>query len=360
MGKANHLIELQNYAKRYANPHIYKSSQGWNSLVKTLKNNSAIAYLAYNMVTMAKQLPSLVYYMAYSSPADLIYGIFQTATNWTETRAIMEKHAPQISYGRSMESYIESLKQKGKSKSLNLINKIGLNGMRGIEFFDKMTVTAGWTATYNKNLRNGRGETEAARLATQATLHSQPAAGAKDVAALYADDNFLTIFLQFSNQLNQLWNIVSYDAPQAFKHRHFMRGSAMYAGMATTALLMWMISNRRLPEDREDAVDIFTDQFFSIMPGLGRTMGSFVDGYDLSLPIIAPFKAGASGLELGKRLASGQDVTDVQVERLLNDLYEGLAISVGIPYTEIDRIYKGFKKGKPFQYIIFGGELNGK
>jgi len=360
VGKSKELQAVMKYFKRYVNPMAMKSFHGWDKTVRWLKNNSAVAFLAYSIPTMFKQVPSLLYFTAEAGPADLFGAIFQVGSHWKESRAVMDKLAPEISVGRSFESFVNSLEYNASSKGKYMINKMGEVGLRGIQYFDEMTVTVGWTATYNRHKRKGASDLEAARLASKAVLTTQPASGAKDAAELYATDNMLSVFLQFSNQLNQLFNLQAYDLPQAVLNREIKKATVMFISYALGGALIWAISNRRVPQDDEDKLDMLTDQFFNVIPGVGKTLGSYVDGYDLSVPVLEPVFGIGKGIQALKGLALGKGITKDQAQYLAETMYEGFAIGVGIPYTEAMRIYKGFREGEPLPYIIFGGELNDK
>ncbi len=354
-----HLNELRKYIDRVANPSIYKSNMIVNRLVRHLRRGSSITFLAYNMVTISKQVPSLAYYLGYAGPQDLLSGLAQTIGNWGETRELMERLSPQMKE-RSVERFIEDLKNDGDKNFAKIINKVGLIGMKGILTADKFVVTAGWKAVYDKARRNGRSEVEAAQVATRATLNTQPAASAKDIASIYAEDNFLSIFLQFTNQLNQQFNILTYDVPQALLHGHILRAAGFEIGMMLSAITMWMLANRRLPdpENPDDFLEAYFDQSLNMFPVVGRYISSLMDGYNYSLPILSPVQGLVSGLKLGEKALAGEDITDVEAERLLWDMAEGLGIGIGgAPILASERIYKGFKNGQPIQTILLGGEI---
>ena len=355
VGKDLQLKEVKDWLRRYANPLANKSNKGWDRAIRVLKQNAAVAYLWGNIMTMAKQIPSIAYFMAYSGP-DFFTGLF---SNYNESRALMDKWSPELTKGRSFEAFVDSVKKQSSSKGLDYIRQMGAMGLKGIEFFDRQVITAGWRGVYEHGRRHGLSNQEAARKATQAVLLTQPASGIKDTAALYADDNMLSMFLMFTNQLNQIFLSLTYDAPQAIMNKKIAKGITIYMSSAIGALALWMISNRRIPDD-DDMVDVFTDQFFSVIPGLGKIMGGYVDGYDLSLPALAPVVGVASGLEVTKMLLEGKKPTEKQLEMALNTMYEGFAIGVGLPYTEVNRLYKGFKNDAALEYLIFGGKLNDK
>jgi len=89
-------------------------------------------------------------------------------------------------------------------------------------------------------------------------------------------------------------------------------------------------------------------------------MGNYVDGYDLSVPILAPVKGSASGITLAHKILAGEKLTKKQLERYLLDMAEGMGVLTGIPTTELTRIYKGFEEGQPIQFALTGGKINDK
>ncbi|TET97751.1 MAG: hypothetical protein E3J23_08715 [Candidatus Stahlbacteria bacterium] len=351
-----HANELQQYVNRVANPSINKSHTVWNRAVRHLRRSSSIAYLSFNVVTMMKQAPSIALFMGYSSPADLLSGMYQTITAFEKTREIMERLAPQMRE-RSVERYIDELKKAANKDFLKIVEKVGLAGMKGIIKTDQLVVTAGWKAVYDKNRRSMSKE-DAARIATRAVLNTQPASSAKDVARIYAEDNFLSIFLQFTNQLNQIFNIATYDAPQALLHHHFGKMSGLYMGLTISALAMWMIANRRLPRDDEDFREVFTDQVVNSLPVFGRVASSEMDGFNYTLPILTPVTKGIRGLSLAGKALFGEELSEKELERMIFSMYEAVGTGVGIPYIGPKRIYEGIKNKKPLQYIMFGGEID--
>lgn len=354
----HHLTELRKYVDRVANPSIYKSNRIWNRAVRHARRGTAIAYLSFNAVTMAKQLPSIVYYLGYAGPQDFMSGIYHTIANWNETRELMEFISPQMRE-RSVERFIEDLKDSGNSDFRKIVNKVGLAGMKGILIFDSIVVTAGWRAVYDKNKRNGRSVLEAGQAATRATLNTQPAASAKDIASIYAEDNMLSIFLQFTNQLNQQWNIITYNAPQAILHKRYWKAIGLYTGMMVSALAMWMITNRRLPKDEDDFWDVGKDQIANLIPVLGRMVNSYMDGYNINVPLLGPLVEGAvGGLKLGEKALNGEDITYESEEKILWDIAEGFGIAVGgIPIVAPKRVVDGIQNGQPIQTILLGGEI---
>ena len=360
---------LSLYVDRYANPNVMYSMGNDNKIWRAIRKNTALAYLAFNMVTGVKQLVSLAYYSAAASPADLMAGLMQTAFKWQETRETMMRLAPQL-IDRSIEREFEELKRLNGKGFQKITKAVGKVGMWHILAMDKIAVTAGWKAIYDKHIRHGASETEAAQEATNVTLRTQPAFTPKDVAEIYASDGFMSMFLQFSNQLNQLWNMGVYDAPQAFKNKHFARGVAMYSSIALSGAFMWMLANRRLPEDPEDFVAMARDTILKPVPLLGGAITSAMDGY--SAGNVSFYKLPtAIGRNLDMVLdavVAGKEISSARLASNMKQLIEAQAVFFGVPgYLEGKRVIEGTIEGvkdksawTPVQYIMLGGKIKPK
>lgn len=355
--KTSHINEMQIYVDNYTNPSIYKSQRGLDLIVKRVRNNAALSVLSLNMVTMIKQLPSLAFYTAYSSPQSMLAGIAQTMTNWKDTRAFVEESDPQMRE-RSVERSIADLRANNKAKYDKIVGKVGRVGMAGIMLFDKIATTIGWISVYNNKIRGGQSHDDAARSAQRATLHTQPAAGFKDVASLYAQDNFLTIFLQFTNQLNQIWNMAIYDAPQAFKDKNYYQGIMTYVGVAMSAALIWMISNRTWKPKPEDIPEMLSDQALNIIPIIGPVIARSAEGWNTGVLVLSPFEAVGKVVGRAKKAYETEELTEEDMEFIFKKMYEAIAIPTGLPTTMTRRVIKAYKEGDPIQQILFGGKIN--
>ena len=360
MGKKAHLLNMGEYVNTVANPRIYKTGNTLEKSVKMLLNHSSIAYLAFNPLTMLKQVVSLPVYMAYSGPADWLGGVLQFMKNPAKAIQLVESLDIQMKE-RVSERYIEEMKQTAPSAYGKIVKKIGLTGMRGIMAMDKTAVTMGWLGVYNRVYRKTGSKAEAIQAARQATLHTQPAASAKDIANLYARDGILTPFLQFTNQLNQIFNVITYDIPSAMKNKRYLHTVGNFTGLALMATGLWIITNRRKPETPKDWREIFSDQFISMIPVMGKTVLSATQGYGMSLPMTAPFETiGRTVPILGKAFA-GEEITNKQIERLVRDWAEAAGVTTGLPYTMPMRLWKASKEEGVIdiaQTAITGGTWN--
>ena len=144
--------------------------------------------------------------------------------------------------------------------------------MEGVYFFDLIARTIGWNAVYEKNIADGKSEEESVREARNATLRTQPAAAAKDLPQLYRSNEFLNFFTQFTNQLNQIFNIATYDIPSFLQNEKYAKAFLSAMGLGISALFIWMISNRKLPKTPGDLVEAVTDQAINSVPLFGKSI----------------------------------------------------------------------------------------
>ncbi len=346
-----YLTELNSYVSRVANPNVMWSNDPASRLVRAAKKNFALAALAYNTVTMFKQLPSVVFYTADSSPGEMLSALGEVGKNWKKWRQFVEERDP-LMMERSTEREIEALRRNRDMQIQNTVKKVQWAGMQGILMMDKIATTAGWLSVYNYNM-NLKGdkavsEKEAIRRARNSTLRTQPASHAKDVASLFTSET-LSTFTMFSNQLNQIWNMATYDAPAALGKMNLKRGFTIYGSLALSAALIWMISNRDIPDEKDKFMD-FMGSFTNYVPLLGPVIVQVSKGWDVQNPL---YKIPSDLTKGSNYLSKGEYI------KAAKKLLEGISFGAGLPYVEARRIGKGIESGElgtGIQYTLFGGK----
>lgn len=337
---------IRNYIDRVANPNIYKSYNSLENLSRKLRQNAVIAYLAYNLVTMAKQIPSVFLYLQDAGPVYLLSSAMEFSTHPIDMVKMVREKDPQVKH-RSIERELEEMKTNQPERYWAIVNKFGKAGMEGLYLFDAVARTIGWNAVYQKALKSDKSEVEAVRLAQNATLRTQPAAAAKDLAQLYATNEFANWFTMFTNQLNQIYNIATYDFTGYVKNAEYQKAALTLTGLSITALTIWIITNRRLPEDAEDFADAMGEQAINAVPLIGKALMAGKRGWGgTEIP----------AFELPK--AAGRSIAAV-VEGEFNDkdlkaIAEGVAVISGIPFVGPKRVIKVAEMGELKE--IIGGE----
>ncbi len=338
LGKSAHGI-LRNYVKRVASPDAYKGFGTLDVTSRKLRGNIAMAYLSYNLLTVLKQAPSIVLYLKDAGAANIMSSIGEFIT---DPKALLEKvrsKDPQVQHNLIAREF--QLLQNANDPTYNkLIKKVGQAGLEGIKFVDTIIRSIGWNAVYTKELQLNGSEMEARREAQNSTLRTQPTASAKDIAALYTQNEVFNWFLMFTQQLNQIWNITTYDTFANWNNKNYQAAATDMLAVSLNALFIWMITNKRLPEDEEDFLDMASDQFINMVPLIGKDIMGGKKGWGGAE--IAPFKAAK---EIGKAVFSG-DMEEVALEVLKQS-----AAASGVPIVAIKRAAEFLETGDPIELI---------
>ena len=337
---------IQSWVGRVARPEIYRSSYDmskWNKAAKILRRHLAIAHLAGNISSMMRQLPSVFFYLPDAGISWVTASSMKFLGNPFEMINLVKEKSVQMKH-RSIEREIEELKRADRSTYDKILKKVGEVGMVGIYAFDRIAITIGWNAVYQKVLKDTGNEATAVREADNTTLRTQPAAHAKDIAQLYATSEWLNWFTMFTNQLNQIYGMVRHDIPQDVKHKRVK--SAMYGmmGMAISAGIIWSIAHRRLPKRPEDMLDALVDQTAAIIPLFGKEILAVKDGWTTGPP--SAIKSLVDIPITAEQIISGRFR-----EKDLNRAIRSAAELLGIPYTGPKRAARFLESGRPLELI---------
>jgi hypothetical protein len=337
--------DLESYTSKLANPQAWRDFSGADKMPRFLKRNTATAYLAYNLVTMAKQLPSVLLYLPYSDPIHLMNSAVQFSVKGLAMYNFAVDNDPQFKE-RSFERVLDEARIAADTGLRNIRNKVGRTGMAGIFFFDKVAITIGWNASYNKGRSMGMTHEDAVAYAQWATLMTQPQAHVKDLAEIYTKSEWLNLFLQFTQQLNQIYNIVRYDIPQFWREGSQVQAILAFMGVTMSSMIIWSISNRKLPDEPEEWTDALSDSFIAMIPVIGRSILAFKSGYKSVTPPAMSVGAEALGVVL-RRASEGDELRAKDIENII----EATAVTLGIPFTGPKRLYKAIANEDALELI---------
>jgi hypothetical protein len=243
-----------------------------------------------------------------------------------------EELDPQIKH-RSLNRFAEELKEADRNLYDKIVKKVGQAGMVGIYALDKIAVTIGWNAVYEKSLVKGMSEAEAALEAKNETLRTQPAGHAKDIARIYANNEAFNWMLMFTNQINQIYNMILYDTGMrvrlAWENKDYSdlyQAALTIGGVGILAMLIWMLSNKRPPEDEEDVAEALTDSFIGAIPLVGKEIVSARKGWFMDDDLAA--------IKALKGLSTGDT----------RKIIEGVTITTGLPYIAGKRTLKAIEE----------------
>lgn len=306
------LNEINSYIDIVANPYkLTNDPSDLTKLSRKLRRNVAVGYLAFNAKTILKQIPSLGFYLAKVNPVRLFNSMSRLADNFEYKDGKIQNDLLKIIHDKdpvlkqsSIMREIDELRANNPQYYNRLRKAIGEDGLKGIIAVDQMVRASGWIAVYEKALSKGYSEAEAVKQARDATLKTQPTSRPEELPSAYRSNEGFAWLLQFSNQLNQIANMVFYDIPASVRNKNIPELAGISAGLALSGLSMWVIDNGRFPEDEEDLSDAMTGLFFTAVPVAGGTFNQIRRGYAFEQP---PAKAAKEIYNIYNKLMSEED-----------------------------------------------------
>lgn len=326
--------EVQKFVNRAAVPSIYKTHSGLEKTVASMRQSAAIVHLGFNLVTMAKQIPSFALALGEVGFEDMGAAISEVTQDFKTTWEFVKSRDPQMS-NRQIERELEERKKALQGKG-GPLSKITSRSFDGIKLFDRIAVTIVWKAKYNEVFRKTADEGLAIEQAQKAVLRTQPAAAAKDIASIYAESEFLNVMTQFTNQLNQNYQIITYDIPMRKRlgtkegDEAAMRGAI---GIVFNALMIFIAGHGRIPTEPEDLTEAGMAALIGTVPVVGPLINSVRKGFD-GLPATLD-------LFVKKPIEFVYAIADEDPEKVFKNGAYFAAGAFKVPFTQIYRSITG-------------------
>ena len=332
--------QFDKYVQDAINPSIYKTQDAISKTSRYLRKHTAVACLAVNALTIAKQVPSLCLYLGESGPLHFMEGLADFIANPRQAIKFAEKNDAHMKY-TTVEREMEEIKNNDPELYERILNSVGQTGMWGIKALDKVVKTIGWNAVYNQAKSEGLSHEEACVKARSATLRTQPAASAKDIAGMYRSSEGFNWFLMFSNQINQIWNIGIHDLHSQVANKDYQNAFYTTMGLVANGVAIWMLANKRIPENDDDIKDVVLSTMTNPIPMVGTIFNGALHGFKFSSVPPLQIAEGAADLANGK--FNGNTA---------RKLIEAACVITGTPFTGPKRIKEAIEKEDPF--ALFG------
>jgi len=344
------LTELDRYVSEgVISPQAMKIDGEIGKIAKIGRSGAAVAYLAANFVTVLKQAPSLAFYLSDAGPGNLMAAAAEMAR---DHKGFMEKAIARnpelwdLKMDRDFDRMMDLLERSDVSK---LKKNLADWGTKLIRVIDLHVKAIGEEAVYQNVIsrtdENGMqlySPSEASQMAQNVTNRTQPVGGAAETSSIFKNPTFY-LFTQFSNQLNQIWNMATYDIPSGYSKKQFRRqrmGSLIAIGISS--YLIWALTNRQaLPdtEDPEDTINLVFSQMINSVPVAGPIIFSQMQGFTPEQPALSAFAAVGTIARAGIEVAKG-DLSEGEARFAIDALVEGAAITLGVPYIAPKRVIK--------------------
>jgi len=325
---------LDRYIAEVANPIQYKDRDYSEKLVRKLRGNLAVGYLAFRWTSVLNQLvTSPLPFIAYA-PEKMLGSAAACIAN--PAKFIEETEAMSVILrNREADQLYEQFKQLDREGYEAVIAKIGQVGMSGLKWADRWTVAIGWRSVYDKALEKSGNHDASVKEADRVTLLCQPSSRGVDQSPLFRDNNeWKRLATQFGSQLNVVWQQLRYDLPGAAGEKRYGEAIGIIMGMALAGIAMGAIRKLRgKDEDKDetwwnDWVYYALSQSFDAVPLVGSEVAAlakrlvtgqkqWMGGSD-NFPAISSLLSGIEGLSEGKLSA-------------VKSVAEAIGLAVGAP-----------------------------
>ncbi len=308
-GSPEILDEITKYVERVHNPYSYLNGDAIEKVSRIMRDRASILHIGFNVMVAAKQVSALPLFLGEVGPNELMAASLEMTHKHDEIMAFIQKNDPQMKY-RAIDRDIDEFKKMNPDVKDGKLDKVRSMSFEGVVILDKWVASVGWWAKYNQMMKLGASESEAIEAAQKTVLRTQNASAPKDIPSLYATSEFLNLFLQFTNQVNQMYNMVTYDIPMRAKMGKKKSALLGSLGVVTSYLIYYTLSHARLPDDPEELGEATIEATLDMIPLLGPLMNALRKGYagtpaaiDSTIKTLqAPFTATGALLEgdLGK------------------------------------------------------------
>lgn len=361
---------LQKYVSDTAQYKLNTPMTWWERQNSRYRRNLATVHLALNMPVIGRQIWSYPQVLGFADADIWAKAPVEMLKNPNKLISFVEERSPQIK-DRSMNYVFEEIKSLNRKKGQTIKSNLE-RPLQWIGAVDKVTCAVTWKASYDTSIRRQQkaidkgeqtfiDEKEAIRHADTAFLKTQPQARSKDLADIYRQGPLVKSMLMFSQQLNQLFNVITADMGKYWKEKNWKMMAMQTTGFLMAGIAMGVFSRKRLPNEPEELAEDTATQFLNTIPFLGKEILSTSQGWGVSNPnplvMLEPFSWSVGYFE---KMAKGEADED-DVKKAIRYGTEAAAILTGLPYTgprrfinAVGEVVEGDPR-KAWKHIILGG-----
>lgn len=363
------MTEINDYLQYVADPDYADVKNDAGRVLRWLRGSVSTAYLGFKLSSIITQLiTSPAPFVGETSMGNLAAAFINVTAHPTKTWEFVSTKSTMMKY-RSANMIIQEISDEARrpvqGKVSRVHNRVNEIGMKGLEWVDRYTVSAGWLAKYNdvlqRELSNGA-DTDAAEqtaisAADEMVLRTQPTGDKTEVARLFrTNQTALKMLLQFQSAMNVVFNNLSADLRYDFKQagtdsQAFKRVIGHITGYALSGILLGMIQDGFGDDDDDENrrplplrfVNWGLSQGIESVPFIGGDLGNFATQVltgESSYYTSSSYPT-ASGLMTGLgQLATAFDRDDPweAVRKGAVNVGYGLGMAIGLPTSSIKQV----------------------
>jgi hypothetical protein len=219
--------------------------------------------------------------------------------------------------------------------------RVGKAAFAMILNMDKRAVLAVYDAVYTHQKQSGKSEKEARDIASKAVLETQPQGRRIDLPAAHRTNNeWYRMALMFTNQLNQIYNMIRWDLPREWRSGDHKKAMTGIASIMASSLMIYMASHGGAwPDDEEEMAwawfEAIGGSFVSSIPIVGNLIMSGVRGY---APSISPLDSMVQNVKYTVRKLQNDEEFEGMLDIMVNI---GALTGRKIPFSQPNRTRKG-------------------
>lgn len=351
---------MREYVSRVANPAVHRAQTDAGRFFQDLRGNMTVGALAFNLTSPIKNLVGPMLYLPYISDNPVEATGRLTASMFTvlydkQARDFIRQNDPQVRE-RELDPALREASAIARMGGNRIRGFIQEWGMKPLQAVDTWTVMAGEWAVYSAEMAKHGDQDRAVKAMQEATLLTQPFSQEKDTPAIYTD-NTAKMFLMFSSPLNQIFGMVTRDAPQMMRDGRAMSAGLMMAALVLTGVGLRSIGRKRLPDEPEEWIMDVMSQFVEMIPFMGPEIMMAVERNPFAgqgVSVTEPFVEGVRAIQR----ASDSEADALQKwNAAVRAASEGMRI-VGLPGVQANRLYRIFinETGNIDPWYLVGGE----
>ena len=273
---------------REARPDVFRAdnSGAMDKIMGLIGQNMSTMALGLNIASAVIQPAAVFHYLPYfSNPVAGMGRIAQAAydiiRSGGKTLEAIDAKDPLFT-ARDVDPMIEDIRKAKMAGTMGIRKQVEAVMFAPIQAMDRVTAGAGWLAVYRNALAHGMTEEQAIAQARYATLQTQPSHSNMDTSKFFKDQNsWKRMFSRFLGPSNKVTNMIAHDIGRAsgsgtFASKVKVVGSIM-AGLALMEFSMFVLRNKRPPEDANEWESLPGDFLTSGIPVIGNVIGNVLD-----------------------------------------------------------------------------------
>lgn len=262
---------IDSFINEVAQPWQHKEINAIEKSMRFLRGGLYTSYLGFrasNIIMQAVTSP-LPFLSAGVTPAAYMRQLFRLMSDYDATWQMISELSPmmdQRSFDLLPSLLAEeraAIRQQEGSETQQAIrrnlDRLQEMSLWGLDRVDRIAVGAGWLAIYEREMqRNGGVSEEAARVADDVVLATQPVQRRSEMSRLFKTDNeALKFFTQFTASLNVVFQNIFFDIPMAYRNRQWGKFWGTIGAYVLSGALLFLIREEPWEDSDDDGEEEF-------------------------------------------------------------------------------------------------------